>query len=584
MLIVALLGCAGSGDQSLAGGKRVLVAKQPETRLLPFQSGDVQFVLRSGTLPIGGQMVSFSIIDQGTAKGATLASSSGVSDAMGVAKVVVRAGMETQFKVHATSRTAEADAVVLVAQGDVGSVSAVAFWGPSSLNRARARTGKIRLYDGAACSSIPPDYGREEGSFEANGGSWRFDTVQTDQSSAVVAQVVDSHGSPVASGCVDVPGSSLLPGDVVEVGVRLDDIIPDPVGSFAVMSVIDLIPSPAAAATLAAAWRDLADCPLDPAQLWLDCTIDALSPASPTDPLDCVPSPTPGGETALGDVLLARRGVLISDLAGGASACRGSLDASRAVSLDALVLGLYGSPLPTAVAALPAVANDAAHILDRLSLSSILDVRAGVAPSSFSLTHVLESATFGATGGGSAVTLAPLGLPVLEARATAAIRDGQLAIDPQGFTLRLGTTAKAAFAVLALETRGLPGNVAGLVGKITADAHSADGTATGCAALDGAVCAQVGRPAGCLSAACTAGLDALAARLGGAFDAADGSGLDLMLSGVAPLLDHRGKGFADRLGSFGDDSQAARWSVDLRTSAGRTTVSGRFEGSRRQIP
>src|SRR4029079_4370380 len=50
----------------------------------------------------------------------------------------------------------------------------------------------------------------------------------------------------------------------------------------------------------AAPGRDLSDCPLDPAQLLLDCIIDALSPETAADPLDCRPNPAPGGEGTLG--------------------------------------------------------------------------------------------------------------------------------------------------------------------------------------------------------------------------------------------------------------------------------------------
>jgi hypothetical protein len=591
--------CAGGGGDSAPGGQRVLVQKgeQGNIHLSPGQARTVEFVLKSGELPIGGQTVTFEIEDPDTAEGATLASSSAVTDKAGVAGVAIRAGLETQFKVRAKAGVAEAEVVVLVAFGMVGTVRAEAFWSPTSQNRARASVVDIMLLDNRACRDIvvtgrlDPIRGRVR--LAKEGGLAWFDTVQIDQSSAVVAVALGLDGGPVAAGCVDVPGSSVVGGDVVEVAVRLDDVVPDPIGNFLITTVVGLEPPPAAAVALARTWRDLADCPLDPAQLWLDCTIDALSPTTAADPLDCVPSSLPGGETVLGDALIARRGIFITDLAGGSSVCRDARDGSGAISLDAIVLGLYGTPLPAAVASLPAVGNDAAHILDRLSLTSTLEVRAGVAPSTYLLTHTLTSATFGPRNQGFEVILAPLGLPVLEAHATAAIQDLELKIDSHGFTLRLGTAAKTAFAALALESRGLPGDPASLVGLIAALARSNDGTTTGCAALDATLCGLAGQRPGCVSAACTAGLETLSARLGQAFEAADGSGLDLTLSGVAPLIDEGSSGLADKLGSTltdpladgtgnsSDTSQAASWTLELRTSLGRSQFSAPFEGSRR---
>ena len=81
--------------------------------------------------------------------------------------------------------------------------------------------------------------------------------------------------------------------------------------------------------------------------------------------------------------------------------------------------------------------------------------------------------------------------------------------------------------------------------------------------------------------ACLAGLGALGGRLDGAFAAADGTGLDLWLSGTAPLIEKSGGGLADRLGSDGTGSSAsATWSVNLRTSLGSTQLTADFAGRR----
>ena len=81
--------------------------------------------------------------------------------------------------------------------------------------------------------------------------------------------------------------------------------------------------------------------------------------------------------------------------------------------------------------------------------------------------------------------------------------------------------------------------------------------------------------------ACLTGLGALAGKLDGAFAAADGTGLDLTLSGTAPLIETSGGGLADRLGSDGTGtSSAATWSVNLRTNLGSAQVTATFAGRR----
>jgi hypothetical protein len=117
------------------------------------------------------------------------------------------------------------------------------------------------------------------------------------------------------------------------------------------------------------------------------------------------------------------------------------------------------------------------------------------------------------------------------------------------------------------------------VGTLAALARSDDGAVSGCAALDRALCAAVGVAAGCLAAACPAGLGALTAKLDAAFDAADGSGLDFYLSGSTPLIDKYNDGTA-KLGAIISPMEIASWSVDLRTAAGRSRLTATFEGTR----
>jgi hypothetical protein len=280
----------------------------------------------------------------------------------------------------------------------------------------------------------------------------------------------------------------------------------------------------------------------------------------------------------LGQAIAAHRGSPLIDGNGSPTSCRSSRDGSGNESLDALVLGLFGSPLPAAVAALPAIANDAASILDSVRLLSTLTVQQSSSATSYIVTHTLSEAQLGPQA--ATVSLASLGLPTLQAFASATAADNTLTIGPHAFTLRLGTAARAAFGPLALVPRGLPPDLPSFVSTLFSLAQSTDGTATGCAALDGVVCPAIGEAAGCLTSACQAGLDALATNLADGFSTADGTGLDLSLSGSAPLIQKSG-GVADRLGSDQPGtSQVAIWSVNLRTQLGSAQLTAQFVGTR----
>jgi hypothetical protein len=579
-------GCAGEGPASAPSD--LLVTADPSTvALSPGKTGRVRFLLTSEGVPIPDQKVTFAIVEAGT--NASLAGSGAVSDADGFAFANVQAGIEETFHVRATTEgMTQADALVVV--GPVGSVVVAPFFAPSSSSAPRVSQIDVLVFDGYRCEdTLPtgsPGPGRDK-PLSASGGTVEFDDVRTDETSAAVAHAIDRQSVTVAAGCVDLSGSSLLPNGVVQVALPLYDTVTTPVGSFNVTSKLVFSPPLAAAGAIAAPWHDLANCPLDPAQLWLDCTIDALLPATAEDPLDCVPLATPGAKGPVGDALSARRGMPIANADGTPSGCRGGRDAGGDVSLDATLLGLFGSPLPPEVVALQAVAYDAAHILDRLTLQSTLDVSAGDRPDRFVVAHTLLSAEFptltSAGSVGAAIKLPydllqPLGLPVLSAYATATTEDQQIFIANHGFTLRLGTVARAAFGVLALAPRGLPANPGDVPVFLAGLAHLDDGVTYDCAAMDQALCPRAGLGAGCLIAACADGLAVLAAQLDASFDPADGPGLDLHLTGSAPLLDQTGVGTTRVLGSTED--KVAAWSVDLRTRLGRSTLGATLDGFR----
>ncbi len=575
---LAVAGC-GSGDAG-PSGTPVLTPNlmmpgcdQANSRcsVNPNTQETLTFVLTQGDRPVAGQTVSFALAPP-SAGGATLIAATALTDANGNAAASFRTGGATAFTVEARSGQAGADVAIVVESGATGKVLVAPFLAPSSSPLPVGASIEVLFFDELSCSNLnldqPPIPAMfRKFSLNALGDTALVDPVSTTEVSSAIAEV--STDRVVAKGCVDIPGSSIQAGGTVEVSLPLYDAIPDPLGTYSVTTTMTFAPPLAAAAALGAPWTDLSDCPLDPAQRWLDFTVNGLSPATSTDPL------------TLGQAIAALRGVPLVDGNGAPTSCRGARDAAGDASLDAVVLGLFGSPLPATVAALPAIADDAASLLDDVRLLSTIVVASSSSAGSYLVTHTLSDAQFGGPPWPVTVPLASLGLPTLVAFATATAADNVLTIGSHAFTLRLGTVSRAAFGPLSLVPRGLPADVPSFVAALFALAHSPDGTANGCAALDGVVCPAVSEPLGCATSACEAGLTALAAELDGAFSGADGSGLDLSLSGSAPLIEKSG-GVADRLGGAvnGPSSQIATWSVNLRTSLGSDQLIATFEGSR----
>jgi hypothetical protein len=561
-------------------GVPTLLATPTFLGLKPGQEAQIQFRLSIGGVPVAGDTVTFTIPDASLkAQGATLTPPSAVTNASGTAVVTVRAGQTARFQVHAISRV-EVDVEVAVAPtGQFGEIVAIPLL--TETTRSSVRNFEVMLFDGFTCDDVaarlPPALTTNRVQLlPLHNGSAKFETVSTATSSALVGRALSDSTAILATGCVDVPGGALVPGGSVTVRLPLAVTAPDPSGTYTLTSTFFFSPTFPGAAELAAPWRDLSDCPLDPAQMWLDCTIDALS-TSAYDALDCVPAPAPGSEGALGDALTALRGVPLGAGTQTGGSCRGGHDANGQVSIDALALDLFGAPLPARIAELPAIADDATHILDQLTLVSALVIQPGSAADNFVATHTLDSAQVGPNK--LRVTLAPLGLPILSASAPATAAAGMLTIGAHGFTVRLGTVAEAAFSA-SLVARGREGDATAFVEALIA---SASPTGAGCAALDATLCPRVGSPAGCLLAACAGGVAAMAARLAHAFDAANGVGVDFALQGSAPIVaSPRATGLGNRVhlgGVVGNDFVSGAWHAVLRTSTGSRIVNdGSFLG------
>ena len=264
--------CAGqSAPAGTQAGVFALAAAVDAIKLSPGDTNTASFLVTSRGAPAPGQTVAFAIV-QGPgagAQGATLAATSGVSDASGTATVGVRAGLSgpaglgTTFQVQATLGTASAEIAVIVETGTAGSVLVAPFFAPSSTAAATATGLTVRFYDQTSCGDInlahPPAPARDVANL-APGGTALYDFVNTGTVSAAVGQALSITGTAttvLAQGCIDIPGSSLLADSTVEVALPLYDATPDPVGTFAVTSTLSFQPPLAAAAALAAPWADL---------------------------------------------------------------------------------------------------------------------------------------------------------------------------------------------------------------------------------------------------------------------------------------------------------------------------------------
>jgi hypothetical protein len=492
---------------------------------LPFAGAETLRVkyLDDGGRPIADAAVGFELVAGATetTAGSTLSASSALTDDGGVARIELRAGSDrARFRVRVTAPGA-GPVLFYVAVSDEGFAALEVFPEHRGFRPLTAFAGlELRLYPTAelSCGGFDPDAPAESvlppRSLPGFGGAAVFPAVMAgDPLTVVVWGVAAQGGRALSLGCAELPGSALPAGQVVVLGLPVDDRLPALPAALAIRSRFDASPLAAATAPTPDPWRVLA-CPLGAAQLLLDCALDA---AAPDDTLDCAPT----GTSALVADLAAARGAL--DAAG----CRGSTIAAGP-SLEARLTAATGAPW--AGEPLRALVAARAAAVTGFELGSRLTLTGEVAG------HRLEDAAIEHDGERHEVDLLASLRPVLEADGVAATIDlGVLAVSPHGFTLRHGELARGAFTALGLEPAGL-GARGEALGDAMADAVTAGATG-GCPAVSQLTCEAVGRLADCLAAACAAAVPALDDRLAVWLDALDATGLDFLLSGSAVVVD-----------------------------------------------
>jgi hypothetical protein len=600
--LVALAGLAapGCGDDPLtepsttSKPSREIRPTIDSLGIVPFSSKMLDFTLldRNGQ-GVARRVLSFRIVDPAgnspggataaAARGAMLSVDRAVTDVRGRVRLQVIAGEETFFLVRVTAqRAADLLVPVFVDSKKRGPVEVVPrIQAPLEIS---ATISSVRIYflTGSLCAGVPrarPMPGAIPPRVIDPGATSMFSTVSGEETHAIVAHGLDAAEVVKVDGCIDLPGSAVLPDDVpIRVPIPMQPLRSAVTGRFRAVTVVPLDKPPRAATAVISAWSQLTACPGDPGRLWLDCTVDALGPETADDPLDCVPSAT--DEAAFDGRLAARRGLPIPGQP--ESRCRQRTDGAGRASLETQIEGMFpapGSQLLTDLQALPA---DVTNLLRSFRLQSTLELFATTRPDRFLADHTLDVLDLGETSPISQ-PLWELGLPLRTARfIPVSAEAGEISFERHAFTLRLGTAARLAMERGVLGRRGFPPETAAFVAALFGGARYSDrGTPLqGCAALSALVCPLVTGPTGCMTSACTAGGSALGRRLSRVFTGLDGPDLDLFLEGFAPIVDREGDGVADVFGSTRPTAPSGAWGGYLRTADEQHMIQGSFTADR----
>jgi hypothetical protein len=578
MILLATLGCrdGDTGPAPDSEGKLVLAAEPANLSLTPGSRGVLIVTLsddRGRAVP--GRLVQVALLPapavaSGT-RGATLSAIEAATSDTGRASFDVFAGLPTSFFVRASAaRADELSVPVAVVDATTGDVEIA-----PSLTGMRVGLAGVRLahFLGLTCGALEAGTVPTAEVQISPTESWRLTDLDRGTPHAVLGRGQDGSGRIRWKGCVEIEGRLLGNAVAMRVLLPLAPHDPDPVGRFVLGTGYEPNPPPLAATQIAEAWSSLSSCPLDPAQLWLDCTIDAFSSA---DPDDCRPAADEGPRAA---ALRARLGMTAATPAAG---CRGPKDAGGRQSLDAGAQRLFDQG--GLVAELDVLAREASGLLESFRVTSTLAIEEPLREGRYRAEHTVDSVEFAVGLSAVSVNLLSLALPARTARfirATPAPGE-KLTFEAHAVTLRLGTAAREAFQKKALAARGIPTDENAFVARLMDEARFVLPAAilTGCPALDAFACAEVGSPAGCLLDACEKGLQTLARRLRAGFDALDGEDLDLTLEGEATVYDNDGDGIAEALGNLA--TNPATWEGELRSRAGATVLQGLWAGQRRR--
>ena len=556
--------CAGTDigdvDASAPGNYRLEIAFPPgeSLGLGPTASATlaVRYLSAEGA-PVAGAEVSFALLATASEEsaGSTLSSERALTNAVGVAEVTLVAAAErTSFRVEVSAAAAPSvffyigvsdrgfsDLIVSPRHGgarDVGSFASLQF----------------RLYRAVElrCASLdieaPPASLFPLRSSDSFAPAVRWRNLPADAAYTIVAWAAGAPGTPLAAGCVDLGAEAVRAGREIRLELAVDDLELRLPAVQTWVSRIDLAPLRSALPG-ASLWRALA-CPLGPAQLLIDCALDAASPGV----LDCIPDS--------GDPLAAALADARGSLAGG---CRGAT-AGGAPSLEAALAAEMGAGPWPADGALGLLWLD---VIGELQLVSEVQ-RSG--PETLRHTLLRASQSVGLIE--RSIDLVASARPVVTALGVLFTSRGDqtFTLGEHRFSLWLGELLERAFVELALAPLGLQARQGDLGNALL---ETVDGAAAprGCASLDALVCPAADAALGCLG-----GCPGVAAHLNASLEAwlseLAREGLDVTLRGSGTVLDTDGDRQIDGFGG------GATLRIDItRQGGGGIALGGRLSVS-----
>lgn len=537
-LLLAVVTCAACGEGSappVDGPAATLVLASPEAPLGLSYGEPATLVLRYRQHERPQAGVTLHLVTDGDAGGATLSTSSVVTNERGEASALLMSGAsESAFHIVVSAPLAP-DLVIDVA------VSRYAFGSMAvevdGTPYAGATGVSAGLFTDMDCTLLPPTP-RLLGALRSlkkqeRRGLILFTTLLR-RSYSVVGRAEDANGRLRAYGCVLVSEQILSAGVPVPVSVPMRPIFPDPVGSYSLTSELKI------GSDALAPWPMMA-CATGLGQVMVDAVVAAL----------------PAAERDLASRITAARGPI--DAQGCHIAGMGDADQATQALLTASPAG----------ATILGVASETSALLASPVLSSRLDVRAPTA-GGYLGDHTVSSIKLMTPMTQVTYPLNDVFLPAARDVLLVQTAD-QLTLPKHGLSLHLPRLFRRAQQSLVLQPRALTMTPAQIWQQAVTAAKQ--GMLTGCDAIESAICDRLAQPCkGPVAMACATATTAVGSKLTSSLDDA-AAAVDLGYRAVVTLEDSDGT-----LQAKGLSMGQLTGTLELR--AGQAPLTGSVSGMR----